>query len=628
MTNYQSIPTYQDDHNLDLHRVSNDLGSIPDHGSKHKRYIVGGAFFLLGLLLLGRGRGPSPSSATPDSTAGWIFSGANGDTCSTLFDHCQGSCCPKTVFGTVGFCQTCCTSQQCVPSVEQPAAGEYGKPFCIENACAANPPDSPPIPDDGYSVWLTSEIVDEGKEYFEVKVPRNIAFDEPKPVQTQVWHFDFNEQDEGFPADKISYNATHITIPAWAMIHAGYSRSYHHYDEHETGVVTLAAGDNAMSMVTDYPRLIFVEKYHTLTYDGVKNVERGEIMVKLAKQSMEKPWDGRVWTARSLEQFMGFATKEIILAQVEAGVDKGLFWQLRRYANDYSEDDVGSVNSGTNTVWASHSEKAKAAIQHAKDGLPREYKKSEIHCKHMEAGNGVDFTVGANGVTDTITLPLGRPFVTATGEMVNAPVHYLGLGTGHVTADYDAEANTLELFFAVHGSSRQYSDVGVSSPYPSGLYVSPVAEGSDYVVDKDGRSSVHRALVKPEPNSGFLPRDFSVWMRPRSETCDAATEESDFWRRIDRFAMDNSIFDRFIQNARIAKGVVQGMPCANVWMRPDYGPGSTSFDSNEVGVWVHFLAEVPDIMTKEMGLARWWDDWDCFYQGKDPEICRRDINEP
>lgn len=82
-----------------------------------------------------------------------------------------------------------------------------------------------------------------------------------------------------------------------------------------------------------------------------------------------------------------------------------------------------------------------------------------------------------------------------------------------------------------------------------------------------------------------------------------------------------SIFDVLTGTLTLSRGVVQGMPCADVWMRSDAGAGTHGFDQNEMGVWGHFLMEVTDETTRTLGLARWWDNWECFYQDKDMGIC-------
>jgi len=69
------------------------------------------------------------------------------------------------------------------------------------------------------------------------------------------------------------------------------------------------------------------------------------------------------------------------------------------------------------------------------------------------------------------------------------------------------------------------------------------------------------------------------------------------------------------------KGIIKGMPCATQWMRADYGEGSHNFGPNEIGVWAHSLGEIRDDKTKEITLAPWWDEWECFYQKKDLTKC-------
>ena len=103
--------------------------------------------------------------------------------------------------------------------------------------------------------------------------------------------------------------------------------------------------------------------------------------------------------------------------------------------------------------------------------------KSEQHCKHFEDLDGVSYT------EDTVTFPLSRPITGFSGEMVNAPVHYLGLGVGYIIVDYDPSTNILEIFYQTFAHARQHSDVKYPGPYPNGLYVTPVADGDDYVVD-------------------------------------------------------------------------------------------------------------------------------------------------
>lgn len=539
-------------------------------------------------------------------------------------------CCPWLFFGTIGNCGACCADPQCLSqNRHQPPAGEFGNPLCIDNKCQAFANgEFSQIPEEGYPLWIPSETLDQSHEFHKIVLPREVYSQvDPKPIMEQVWYFDFNDQDSSFEKEKIKYNGTHLEIPSYEAIHAGYSRSYNHFDEHETGIVTLISGDNTYSIVADYPRAAFVEKYHTLTYSGIKDTSRGDYMKTKSDEGMKKPFNRKKWFQRSFFQVTYLLLVDVY-SQLEAGIDHAIAWQVRRYVNSYPKTDIGKVSPKTSSSWASHSEQAQEAIKNAKDpNFVREFNKSEQHCKHFEDMQGV-----MEHTDTTVTYPLGQPITVFSGEMVNSPIYYLGLAAGHATFHYDEDKNVLQIFCQTFSHSRQYSDVKFPGPYPSGVHVSPVSEGPDYAVDadKDGRTDGMLLLDQPKgmgPFSRRIPADFTLWSRPRDEVCDSKWEDSSFWTDIDIAEAElgaNSIFEYLLQAKHVLKGVIGGMPCANVWMRSDYGRGTNAFGINEIGVWIHALGEIPDHKTKEMGLAKFWDSWECFYRNKDPALCSED----
>lgn len=652
MTSYQSIPAYQDD-NIDGDRVI----QIPDRAISQKRRIIGG-IFAFGLLMVGylgknNARVQGHLFNAQQSTFFSLF-GDNGPTyyddfhtCSLSQENsCKNKCCGKrSFFPDQGVCYNeCCSNADCAVGLGIPEAGEWGAAFCYEGQCKTSSNEATnengvrsSIPAEGYPVWLPSETKDNSRKYRKVTVPR-VVHEEAKPLFEQVWYFDLNEQGEGFNKDDVMVSDTEISIPVWTPLHAAYSKSYHAWKEHETGIVTLVFGDNEMSMVTDYPKASFVEKYHTITFEGEQDHTRSEFIKKKARVQLNEPWDYDSWVARASSLFMDTSKKSIITGQVEAGIDRGVSWQVRRFTNEYKEEDFGSVNPTSSKRWEHHTERAKAAIELARNpDLKRDYLKSEQHCKHFENFNGVGLIYDGEGEDKDathVTFPLGRPFTTLSGEMVNAPVHYLGFVVGYVIAHYDADTNVLQLFYQGHSNSREPGDpnfhAAASEP---ALHVSPVAEGPEYYVDpkKDGRADSVLQLERPSNDSsyGFLgplfmtrPEvDYTLWARPRSDTCDPAIIDDPMWEEIDLPSVDNSIYELMAMSAMLTKGTVEGMPCADVWMRNDAGAGTHNFDANEMGVWTHFLAEVPDVLTKPMGLGRFWDHWECFYGGKDMSIC-------
>jgi len=629
MSNYGSIDKNKEDNSTEVDTLIEDGIPILDRQppSSKKWYLAGGFVTLLLLLVFSRSR-------TDNLDASLLKKGI-GDYCLTAFDNCGSNfCCPKFLSGTFGSCQTCCQDSHCMSEIEQPPAGEYGKPFCLdnesgENECRASDEERDSIPKEGYTVWNPSETIDNSHEFQKYEMPRTLYSDVPAtPAFELLWYIDFNEQDPSlFNKDDVRVNETHVMIPKGKPIHAGYSKSYHMYDEHETGIVTLITLDNVYSMVADYPKLAFVEKYHTLTYNGKKDTARGDFMNQMSEKQMEQesPWT-RLDLARWLKNAFLITKKAFgtfaINAQMDSGLDRALSWQIRRYVNSYPKEDIGALNPSSSSSWASHTEKAKQAYNLAKDdNFKREYAKSEQHCKHFEQMDGI-------GDTPTHSVfPLGRPITTFSGEMVTSPVYYLGVVAGHVTFDYD-KSGVLQILYQGYSVSRQYMDIKFPGPYDNGLYVSPVAEGIDYVVDPDtdGRSNVHLSTEQHE-DTGTNPEeeaDFSMWARPRSETCDPLFENGDFWEQIDLQKGENSEYHDLSQKVKLLKAVVGGMPCANIWMRADYGRASHGFGSAESGVWAHFLTEITDTRTKEFGLAKWWDSWECFYRNKEQALCAKD----
>lgn len=618
MKNYQSVQHDDDNESNEVISLIDRPTSTPKRTKSYKYFAIVCVAALVSFVAYSY-NGTIQSKESENALVDAEFN--NGFCFNKDDEYCGpgGHCCK-----TIGSCQECCVNADCVAKIGQPPAGEFGKFICVENKCQAYANgESSQIPSYGYPNWLPSETLDDSKKYRLLNLTRTVYND--GPLQEQVMHFDFNEQEDSFDKSKIVYNGTHITIPTYSNLHAGYSRSFNHYDEHESGIVTMVMADNKFSVIADYPKIGFVEKYHTLTYDGIKDTSRGDYIKEKAKEQLatRPKFHRKKWVKRNYWMTFWANSKKTIQRQVETGVDKALAWQIRRYVNSYPEDDFGSVNPSTSESWASHSEKAQQAIMNAKDpNFERDYKKSELHCKHFEQLEGVSHT------EDTATFPLDRPITVFSGESVFAPVYYLGLAVGHGTYHYDPSTNTLEMFMQTFSHSRQHPDAKFPGPYPSGLWVAPVADGSDYVVDpnRDGRGDSLYITEGPGPDKLAKPgeTDFTLWARPTEEVCSDKYmngKYSDFWGDVDiekGVLQKNNLWDFLEQKADTLTGLVGGMPCAKYWMRNDYG-GGNNFGIGEIGVWGHTIGEIRADKTKEMALASFWDSWECFYGGKNCE---------
>ena len=152
--------------------------------------------------------------------------------------------------------------------------------------------------------------------------------------------------------------------------------------------------------------------------------------------------------------------------------------------------------------------------------------------------------------------------------MVNAPSHYVGFNVGTLTAHYDDDKGVLQLFLQAFSTSRQYADAKFPGPPGfAGLYLSPVAEGSDYVVDpgKDGRLDKLVLDEAPPDHRTKLFRsstpDLTLWRRPLEERGEQKTVDDTFWEHIDITKNDDSIFNAIGQMKSTAQGIVRGMLC-------------------------------------------------------------------
>mmetsp|Transcript_15149 Transcript_15149/g.17021 ORF Transcript_15149/g.17021 Transcript_15149/m.17021 type:complete len:632 (+) Transcript_15149:269-2164(+) len=581
---------------------------IPDRSPFYKRYpliAVVALCFLLAYNLVGTNQDNAPNKA--DAAA--FLQDNPPIECQYNNDDCGSGkfCCRNK-------CQSCCMDRDCTQKMEfLPPAGEFGDKLCIDGECTPyKNGEFSQIPPEGYPVYTPSETLDNSKKFRKYSMPRTV-YDGDGPIMEQVWRIDFSQQDESFDKDnKFEYNGSHITIPSFDHLHAAYSRSYNHFDEHETGISTLIMADNKYSLVADFPELIFIEKYHTLTYDGKIDTARGDYIKKKAKEQMgEQPaFDKAAWQKLAQETNNALGSTTTVQRQVEAGLDQAIATQVRRYARSYPVDDFGSLNANTSDSWAKHSELAKKAIDHAKDpSFERDYLKSELHCKHFEEIEGLSYT------EDTITFPLGRPITGFTGEMVNSPVHYFGLGVGYITLEYDPNTQILEIFYQTFAHARQHSDVAFPGPYPNGLYVTPVSDGDDYAVSstRDGRTDGLLLSLAPPDNAFGGEADFTLWARQTEDFCDQNLLP--YLNLNDGNVFDYGTEAELQHQLQISSDSVSSMPCATTYMRTDYG-GGTNFDVQDFGVWYHSFIETRPGRNEEMLTATFWDEWQCFYADK------------
>ena len=514
----------------------------------------------------------------------------------------------------------------CAVYIEQPPPGEFGLPLCVDNTCQAyKNKESSSIGPEGYHTWMPSETLDNSKRFHEGLVPRYVMDDQPgKPLVEQLYYIDLNDQnDERFDNDAVIANETHITIPSVHFMHAGYSKSYNHLGDYETGIVTFMMSPNTVSLVTDYPKVAFTEKYHALTHIGAKDTSRGDYVLQRSEEGMKQEWSTAAWIRWAATTFLAAMRRDVPFAILESVLDRAHSWQIRRWVRSYPQEDTGKINPTDTPGWATHTARAKRAIELARDpNFVRDLAYSQYECKHIEASPGL--------TTDesSVTIPLGRPLVFHSGEDQQSPQYFISVNSGYGTLHFNPETNVLQMYLQFFQYSRQNADVRFPGAHPPGVWLRPLAEGSEYAVDpsRDGRTDEYHSLERPSdsiPQSlPFGPdAEFTLWLRPVSETCDQSTLESDFWEDIDLDAWQSSKWNELLQTKNFYEAVVHGIACGPQWMREDYGRGSKGFGTMEFATWLHMLTEVDSKNTKFTATNDVWDEWECFYQNKEMAIC-------
>ena len=523
-----------------------------------------------------------------------------GETCNFHRNCASGVCHWQEGVAASGICVECTSDDHCEGQGES-GPGEHPRAFCFENTCSQWKRGQP-LDERGYPLWF--EGTDEA-----TWIPRNVLEEgnlgeERHAVMEQVWHWDLKQQPEG---TEIVVDDKFVSIPLNAQTIAAYSRTYHQYEEHETGIVTAVFLNNPISLVTPYAVAGMIEKYHTLSYSGNWSTVRSDDIeaVVNARTPQENEQAQQEYTERSYKMGGFYTASGLINAQLESGQDQLHLDQIRDYVEEVKEESFGDFES---LGWALHSVEAQQALADA-PGLAS--LKSENHCKHFESGAGIEVN------STHISIPLDKPFTTLSGEMVYSPTYYLGLNAGINLARYNAHTDTLEFYYRASQSYRGYSDGVIPSeelPYESGIWVTPVADNYP-VSTMDGRTDEYYTDIKPETPEDFLdiPVDYSIYDRSQEESCPEELQDrlDNAWEKamlIQAQESSNPVAT-FSNLASLLLVTVEGAPCGANYMRSEYKSGVVGLELNEYSVWVHLILEVDVEYTEQIVMADFWDDW-------------------
>jgi len=411
-----------------------------------------------------------------------------------------------------------------------------------------------------------------------------------------------------------------VRIPLNLETVAGYSRTYHMSNEHETGIVSAVMG------LTPYDSMLgpgfkygLVQKYHTLSFDGVLPTRRVDRIEKEAKERTEEEQRRAMINqeAKTLILLGIIAGTGVASELLEAGIDQIHNAKIKEVVKRVRDGEI-SLNIET-LLMNRRSEEAQKALEDAKTMRSI---KSENHCVHFEDWDGLILT------DDYLQMPLETPIFTLSGETVFSPLARFGSNTAINIAKYNVETNSLEFHAQAYAQYHLYTDIDDDST-SSGLWLAPIQ--NDYAADAtDGRLDSRYApeYVRSIPMNllvtayDALPMDYSLF--DRTDTC---TEEErstlePYYDWITTELDETPIYGLdFLSSAAEYVGItyasVKSLTCGSSFMKADDGSNHTGSDWVVFIMWMHFLLEWNEEERLEQTSAVYWDNWISLFEDED-----------
>jgi len=509
----------------------------------------------------------------------------------------DSQCASKRCSGIISRSCVECESNEDCESGGVSKAGEMTKSFCIDSGRCSEWKRGVPIGPEGYPIQFPSVT-----RKVERKVMDNL-------VGEQVWHIPIDKQPNG---TVIEVTDTHVKIPKHMHIIAAYAQNLEIPKRQESGIVSVLAGDNPLSVVTDRSFFYFAEKYHTLNYDGdwdqtVENNARKDIEDQGESGRKEAVENRKRRTALMAVWFKKSSTAEEL---VEAQQDMILVNQIRDYVT--SEKARQNINAFMQSEgWASLSIIAKQAMIDAKTKTSL---KSELECTHFEKGSGISQT------NTHVFIPLNQELMTIKGNVQFFPVSSLGVLHGTVAAKYDKDLNTVELYMA----TTQKGEVNLDSTTnegPSTFLVSPPYPGAT-VSAIDGRTDEYYSsysYVDAVLEKAYLqyPQDYTYFEQDVNEACSGSVKQrlsslaASVKSNTAHFAPDEaSIVDTLKYTADFVPFASEAFHCNIAYLRNDIR-GLNGVDAGAFGVSMHMFLEYDaknafDLYTRTIWLH--WQD--------------------
>jgi len=522
-------------------------------------------------------------------------SGRLGESCFRN-RYCDSGICSGTI---TGICAECDGDDDCgAPHLP----GTMTKAFCYKGGdypvCSEFKRGEPIPPGDGYPIFLGTDNDPP------VWIPRHII---QGPAMTLVWHFDLNNQPEGF--EQLSVSSTHIKIPFSQPMLAGYSMDLPMFDEQETGILSTQFTRNPTSIVTPFASAGAQEKYHTLTTNKNLPTNRAKrIREEVAGRNRITKRAAKTQATFRAGLTMGHIGANLAIPVIESNQDVRQMIDVREYIDRVHRGELSVDELDIQDL----DERSAEAIEALTAAKTLSSIKSENHCSHFETHESL--IVGKK----YMEFPLNKPIHMLKGITQFFPSYFFAVNSGAVVVKYDANSNSLEFRFQAFQQSRMNGDT-LDTSVKSGLWVAPIFDHYP-VHPEDGRTDegYDPELDRWEFKDNFaqynaIPVDYSYF--DRKPTCSAKTADSIEWTKGESELDPNAnIFQEGFNNAVLAKLTVDISLCTSMYMKADNNPGVVGLGMIELIVILHIITEIYPEDRRPMLTTTSWDDYVQFYR--------------
>ena len=248
----------------------------------------------------------------------------------------------------------------------------------------------------------------------------------------------------------------------------------------DSGITNIRLFDNPKSILTTQPRVVFIEKRHTLDHKKEGwDTQRGDLLLKKRNEALKGCGARNDNTAlldvsadhtKSTEEFGGlFRSKSTKMCAADVAhcnresrdlhlvraaavskyqdrlIESALDAVHLRKTRMYCKDDTSHPNSVKQKLgspsWKNHVNKARKEFEAR---AKKESQRSSLHCTHIEDQPGVTY----DRKSETATFPLDKELVFLAGDISTFPMSSFGTRGGVIVFHYNEAKKELEIFVA------------------------------------------------------------------------------------------------------------------------------------------------------------------------------------